>query len=480
MSKPSSSNNDTIGFQAGIDRMVDRALEHLDLPPGGDAALKACGAVVQIGFPVRFDDRIETFVGWRAVHSNHRLPVKGGLRYAPNMDQEHAEALAALMTYKCAIVDVPFGGSKGGLRIDPKRYSTAELERITRRFAAELIRHGMISPALNVPAPDMGTSQREMAWILDTYKQMRPDDINHVGCVTGKPVELGGVAGRLEATGRGVQYALHAFFRSKDAIRDADLGSDRLSDQRIIIQGLGNVGSHAVRFLHAEDHSPIVGVIERDGGLYDPDGLDIPAVLDYFRRTGGLEGFPSAEFTRRGDELLEAECDILIPAALDSVIHAENAERIQARLIVEAANGPVTYEADEILRDRGITILPDIYVNAGGVVVSYFEWIRNLSHIRFGRLERRIDATRGQHIVTAIEMASDTSLPDWLTDSLTQGASEIDLVRSGLDDAMREAFAQIEEVRRDQANGAPLDYRTAAYVIALQKIVRARYDLAPL
>lgn len=463
-------------FLDSVSHMVDRAMAYMDLPEGARDALKTCDSVIQVSFPIRFRDRIEVFKGWRAVHSSHRLPAKGGLRFSPSMDQEHAEALAALMTYKCALVDIPFGGSKGGLRIDPRQYNHWEMERITRRFAQELIQRGYISPAQNVPAPDLGTSQREMAWIMETYRDHHPEDVNHIAAVTGKPVEMGGIRGRLEAAGRGVQYALHAFFRESHAANDAGLQGS-LGDQRIIIQGFGNVGSHAARFLHKNDHAKIVGIINIDGGIYDPTGLDVPAVEDYLRRSGTLEGYPGIRFERNGNVLLEEDCDILIPAALEGVIHRDNAHKIKAKLVVEAANGPCTFEGDRILQERGVTILPDVYVNAGGVIVSYFEWVRNLSHMRFGRMERRYDQSQGQHIVTAIEMLTNQTAPDWLRDAIVRGAEEIDLVRSGLDDTMCEAFREMHEVREVESNGQILDYRTAAYLIALRKIIRARSDL---
>ncbi|WP_026280394.1 Glu/Leu/Phe/Val dehydrogenase [Thioalkalivibrio sp. ALE28] len=463
-------------FLDSVSHMVDRAMAYLELPEGAREALKSCDSVIQVSFPIRFRDRIEVFKGWRAVHSAHRLPSKGGLRFSPTMDQQHAEALAALMTYKCAIVDIPFGGSKGGLRIDPQKYDEWEMERITRRFAHELIQRDYISPAQNVPAPDVGTSQREMAWIMETYRERHPEDLDHAASVTGKPVELGGIVGRLEATGRGVQYALQAFFREGLAAREAGFEGG-LSEQRIIIQGFGNVGYYAARFLQQDDHVKIVGVIKSDGGVYCEDGIDVEALHDYVRRSGTMEGFAGVEFERDGNRILERECDILIPAALEGAIHRGNADRIQARLIAEAANGPCTWEADQALRARGITILPDVYVNAGGVVVSYFEWVRNLSHMRFGRLERRYDQSQGQHIVTAIEMMTNESIPEWIRDAVVRGAEEIDLVRSGLEDTMREAFREMHEVREVESNGEVLDYRTAAYLIALRKIIRARSDL---
>ncbi|AHK78987.1 glutamate dehydrogenase [Ectothiorhodospira haloalkaliphila] len=461
-------------FQQNVALMLDRALKEVKLEPGADRALKSCNATLQVSFPIKLRGEVRTFTGWRAVHSTHRLPAKGGLRFSPTVDQDDTEALAALMTYKCAIVDVPFGGSKGGLCIDPTQYDRDEMELITRRFARELARRGFLSPATNVPAPDVGTGQREMAWILDTYKNLYPEDINYVGCVTGKPVDLGGMPGRLEATGRGIQYALREFFRHPAEVQAAGLQGS-LEGKRIIVQGLGNVGYHAAKFLQEEDGARIVGIIEREGALIDERGLSVEAVRCYMNEHGTVLGYPDARFVDKGASVLAEDCDVLIPAALEGVIHKDNAESIRAPLIIEAANGPITYEADEILRGKGTVILPDIYANAGGVVVSYFEWIRNLSHIRFGRLQRRLDETRGEHIVSALEMMSGEKTPAWMRENLIRGAEEVDLVRSGLDDAMRVAFQEIARFRRE--GGRHLDYRTAAYALAVTRINLGSLDL---
>ncbi|MEX2575706.1 MAG: Glu/Leu/Phe/Val dehydrogenase, partial [Halofilum sp. (in: g-proteobacteria)] len=423
-------------FRESVDRMVEHATSVMELEPGLSDALKACGSVLQVSFPVEIDGRAEVFTGWRAVHSDHRLPSKGGIRYAPNVDQDEVEALASLMTYKCAIVDVPYGGSKGGLRIDPRQYTADQLERITRRFARELANKGFLSPAKNVPAPDMGTGPREMGWMADTYRQLYPDDINYIASVTGKPVEHGGVRGRHEATGRGVQYGLREFFRHRECVSEAGLKGE-LAGKRVVVQGLGNVGYHAARFLSREDDALIVAVAERDGAVYQPAGIDVDALHKHMRETGGVHGFPGATFDAEGDKALELDCDILIPAALEGVIHEGNADRIRANLIAEAANGPVTYGADEKLGAKGVQILPDAYLNAGGVIASYFEWVRNLAHVRFGRMEKRFHEARGQHIVSAIELASGTQVPEWARNEIARGADELDLVRSGLDDTMR-------------------------------------------
>jgi len=467
-------NNKHLSFTASVNHMVDRAFEVIGLDPGIAKAIKVCDSMVQVNFPVMIRDKIEMFTGWRAVHSSHRLPSKGGIRYAPIVNQDEVEALASLMTYKCAIVDVPFGGSKGGLLIDPSKYTRDELQLITRRFARELIRKGVLSPATNVPAPDMGTGEREMAWIADTYKHLHPEDINFTACVTGKPVAHGGIRGRVEATGRGVVYCIREFFRHPNDIKDAGLDGG-LGGKRIVLQGLGNVGYHAGLLLDEEDQAKIVAVIEKDGALINETGLPIRKLREYINEHRTIKGFPDATFVEDGKRVLEMDCDILLPAAMEAQITRDNADHIKTKLIVEAANGPVTFEADEILRKKGIAILPDAFVNAGGVTVSYFEWIRNLSHIRFGRMERRFDELRGQHMITAIESLTQQTAPEWIRNEIVHGADELDLVRSGLDDTMRMAYREISETRKE--NKKINDFRTAAYVVAVNKIARSYLDI---
>ena len=461
-------------FLDSVNHMVDRAFGTMELPPGLPDEIKHTNSVYRVQFPVQLHDEIKLFTGWRAVHSEHRLPVKGGIRYAPVVDQQEVEALAGLMSYKCAIVDVPFGGSKGGLAIDPRDYAEDELREITRRFAHELAKRGFISPSQNVPAPDLGTGEREMGWISDSYRMAYPNDINAIACVTGKPVTQGGIGGRIEATGRGVQYALQEFFRHPEDVKEAQL-TGGLAGKRIIVQGLGNVGYHVAKFLRQEDDALIVGVIERDGAIYSEQGLDVEAVSEHLRQTGGVENFPGASYMSYGNALLEHDCDILIPAALENQITTENAARIKARLIAEAANGPVTFNADQQLYKMGKVILPDVYVNAGGVTVSYFEWVKNVSHIRFGRLDRRLQEIRGQQMLDIIEKMTGKSVPHDLAAPLREGAREIDVVRSGLEDTMREAYRQIREVRMSRQN-VP-DLRTAAFVLAIEKISRAYLEL---
>ncbi len=461
-------------FRQSVDHMVDRAMSVMELDTGIANAIKACTSVLQVTFPVTIKDKIEMFTGWRAVHSIHRLPSKGGIRFATSVDQFEVEALAALMTYKCAIVNVPFGGSKGGLYIDPSQYTRDELKLITRRFTRELAKKGFLSPATNVPAPDVGTGQREMAWIADTYKHLYPEDLNHMACVTGKPIEHGGIRGRTEATGRGVQYGLQEFFRHPEEVKAASMDGS-LEGKNIIVQGLGNVGYHAAKFLSEEDGSKIIAVIERDGAIINKDGIHIEELRFYMNDHMGVKGFVGGKYIEDGSSVLEMECDILIPAALESVIHENNAANIKAKLIAEAANGPITFEADRILRNNGIKVLPDAYMNAGGVVVSYFEWIRNLSHVRFGRLERRYDEVRGKCIVDALNEMTGKEVPDYIKVKLAHGADEFDLVRSGLDDSMSQGMQEIIDIYH--RNEKIEDYRTAAYVIALSKISRSYLDI---
>ena len=450
--------------------MFDRAAATLDLPPGLSEQIKACNSVYQVRFPVKLRGEYRTFTGWRAVHSEHRLPTKGGIRYASVVNQDEVEALAALMSYKCAIVDVPFGGSKGGLLIDPSEYEEDELERITRRFTHELAKKGYISPSLNVPAPDVGTGPREMAWIVDAFRAQFPGDINANACVTGKPTTIGGINGRVEATGRGVQYALQEFFRHPDDVKKASLEGG-LAGKRIIIQGFGNVAYHAAKFLTLEDDAIIVGIIDSKGGYLCDRGFAIDSVAAYRKENGSIEGFPDSTFVEDGRKALEAECDILIPAALEGQITKGNAPRINASVIAEAANGPITDDADKLLSAKGIVILPDAYANAGGVTVSYFEWIKNLSHIRFGRLGRRLDEMRGREIANTLEAMTEKEVPDRIRKRLMRSVDELDLVRSGLDDTMCDAYNEIREILNARPNVQ--DLRTAAYVLAIEKIAKS-------
>ncbi len=457
-------------FLDSVELSFDEAADLLGLSESLRHKIKVANSTYIVRFGVRLRDQLYTFVGYRSVHSEHREPVKGGIRYSLHANQEEVEALAALMTYKCALVEAPFGGSKGALVIDPNQWEPYELERITRRFTQELAKRSLISPAQNVPAPDMGTGEREMAWMADEYKRLHPSDINAQACVTGKPVDKGGIRGRIEATGRGVQYALREAFRHQKDIEFTGL-QGTLDSKRIVVQGLGNVGYHAASFLSQEDNALIVGVIEHDGAIIDSTGIDVARLRAHIDKEGGVTGYDG--YTKASDDCLTMDCDVLIPAALEGVITTENADLIQARVIIEAANGPITYSANKILRDKNCLIIPDLYANAGGVTVSYFEWVKNLGHIRFGRLQRREHERQTLNMVSAIEDIVGKKFPAEVLSTIMEGPTELDLVRSGLDDVMREGYQVISE--RWHSDEQIPDLRAAAMMISLERIVSS-YD----
>lgn len=455
-------------FFEGVQRYFDKAAKFTDLPQGLLEQIKACNAVYRMKFPIKLENGdVEVIEAYRVQHSNHRMPTKGGIRYSTEVNQDEVMALAALMTYKCAVVDVPFGGAKGGVKIDPKKYTVEQLEKITRRYTVELIRKNFIGPGMDVPAPDYGTGSREMAWIMDTYATIRNGEIDAAGCVTGKPVNQNGIRGREEATGRGVFYGLREACSYADDM--AALGmTPGIEGKTMVIQGLGNVGSFTGRISQKEGGVKIIGVAEYEGSIYAPDGLDIEALLQYRKEKGSILGFPGSQTLEHRGSALELDCDILVPAALENQINASNAHNIKARIIAEAANGPVTPEAEEVLLKRGCLIIPDMYINAGGVTVSYFEWLKNLSHVRFGRMEKRYGANRYSSLVNLVSEMTGKTIGELERTMLTQGADEIDLVRSGLEETMITAYQGIRGTWK--GNSAIPDLRTAAFVYAIKKI----------
>lgn len=460
-------------FLESVHSIYDQAVRYLALPPGLAERIKACSSVLHFRLPIRVNNDVRIVDAYRAQHSLHRRPLKGGIRFSMMVHTEEVVALATLMSFKCALVNVPFGGAKGGVRIDPRAESAELLEQVTRRFAAELYWKNSLGPGLDVPAPDMGTGEREMAWIADTYSTLNPGDVHGLATVTGKPVEQGGIRGRREATGRGVQYGIREFFRVPDDVRAAGLDG-ALEGKRVIVQGLGNVGYHAGKFLQEEDGCRIVGIIERDGALVSEDGISVEAVRRHLDEHGGLRGFPEARFIEDGTSVLTWPCDILLPAALENQITSANAGAIQARLVAEGANGPTTAGAAAILAERGIAVLPDLYLNAGGVTVSYFEWGKNLARIRFGRLSRRVEESKWSTMMSSVEELTGKrfSAAQWQT--MANGASEIDLVRSGLDDTMRDALHEIREAR---VRLKTPDLRMAAFAVAIQKMATSYHQL---
>lgn len=460
-------------FFQSVERSFDKAAQFTKWENGILEQIKACNAVYRMKFPVRVGDTIEVIEAYRVQHSHHKLPCKGGIRFSEAVNQDEVMALAALMTYKCAIVNVPFGGAKGGIKINPRNYTPFQLENITRRYTAELVKKNFIGPGVDVPAPDYGTGEREMSWILDTYMSLRPGEVDGYGCVTGKPLSQGGVRGRKEATGLGVFYGLQELCNIKEDMKKVGLAPGILG-KKVIVQGMGNVGYHAAKYFH-EAGAIIVGLIEWDGAIYDEKGMDPDKVLKHRNDTGSIINYPGATNLKKNTDGLEMECDILIPAALEQVIHKGNAANIKARIIGEAANGPITPEADEILSKKGVIVVPDMFLNAGGVTVSYFEWLKNLSHVRYGRLGKRFDENMNIHILGVIEDLTGKKVSERERKFIAHGADELDLVYSGLEETMHAALHEVREIM--VGNNNIHDMRTAAYVCAIDKVGAAYEQL---
>ncbi len=454
-------------FFDAVGKSFDKASKFTKWDNGILEQIKACNAVFRIRFPIKRDNGIvEVIEAYRVQHSHHKSPCKGGIRFAAEVNQDEVMALAALMTFKCAIVNVPFGGAKGGIKINPRLYSPYELEKITRRYTAELIKKNFIGPGTDVPAPDYGTGEREMAWILDTYGAMHPGEIDAAGCVTGKPVTQGGVRGRKEATGLGVFFGLREVCNIPDLMKKIGLTTG-VDGKRIVVQGLGNVGYHSAKFFQ-DAGAKVIGLAEYEGAIWSDKGLDVDEVFNHRKKTGSILNFPGSNNFEKTGDALEMECDILIPAALENVINGENAPRVKAKIIGEAANGPLTPEADEIFGKKGIIVVPDMYLNAGGVTVSYFEWLKNLSHVRYGRLEKRFTENMNAHILGQIEELSGKKVKDNERDFIMHGADEVDLVYSGLEETMITATHEIMNIWK--SNPDIPDLRTAAYVVAINKV----------
>ncbi len=456
-----------ISFFKNVERNFDRAARFTDLHSGLLAQIKVCNSVYQVQFPVKIGDEYRVVEAYRVQHSHHRMPTKGGIRYSQHVNRDEVMALAALMTYKCAIVDVPFGGAKGGIKIDTSTLDENQLQAITRRYTTELIRKKFIGPGIDVPAPDYGTGAREMAWILDTYQAFHHGEVDAVACVTGKPLNQNGIRGRTEATGRGVFYGIREALMNADDIKHLGL-SPGIEGKTMIIQGLGNVGYHTGRISTNEGGAIVIGVAEYEGSIYKEDGIDIEELKAYRDEHGSILGFPGSTTLKDNKAVMEMECDILVPAALENQITIENADRIKAKIVAEAANGPVTPEAEDILLKKGIIVIPDMYVNAGGVTVSYFEWLKNLSHIRFGRMDKRFNQNTYTNLVNLIEDLTGKRIDEKEKTLLTKGADEIDLVRSGLEETMVNAYRVIRETKLGNSEIESL--RTAAFVTALNKI----------
>jgi glutamate dehydrogenase (NAD(P)+) len=472
MSEPQGS---TTTLYENVNTQFDRAASVVTkVHPGLLKQIKVCNNVYAVRFPIPKGKDYVIVEGFRAEHSHHYKPAKGGIRYSEEVSMDEVMGLAALMTYKCAVVDVPFGGSKGGIKINPRDFSEAELERITRRYAAELIKKDFLGPYVNVPAPDVGTGPREMAWIVDMYDAMHPGAPDTQACVTGKPFKLGGIDGRNEATGRGVQFGIREAFSHAEDLKPLKL-TPGLEGKTAVVQGLGNVGYHAAKYLSLEDGVKIVAVGEWDGAIVNEKGLDIEALKAHQMQKGTILGFPGSKTMKRREDCLTLECDVLIPAALENQIHRGNANRIKAKVVGEAANGPVTAAADEMLRNRGIMVIPDIYLNAGGVTVSYFEWTKNLQHMNYGRLSRQLDKIEAEMFIRQTEMLTGKKFDPKARETLLRSHDELTIVNSGLEDTMKTAYQEIRQAKLK--NKKIEDLRMASYVLAIEKIASTYLDL---
>ena len=462
-----------LDFFKQVNSYFDKASQYIDAKPGILEYIKACNNLIHISFPlIRDDGNVEVITGWRAQHSHHRKPCKGGIRYATISNESEVMALAALMTYKCAIVDAPFGGAKGALKIDPKKYSEKELERITRRFTYELFSKGFIGPGIDVPAPDYGTGAREMSWIVDTYQSLDQTSTDTLGCVTGKPVSQGGIRGRREATGLGVVIGIAEMCDQPEIMKGLGLKKG-LKGKTVAIQGFGNVGYYAAMYCQ-QYGAKVVAIGEHDGVTYDDKGLDVEAVFAHMTMTGSISNMPDYKFNKNRDDVLFHDCDILIPAALENQIRMDNVKKVKAKIIAEAANGPVTGEANDYLVENGVYILPDIYLNAGGVTVSYFEWVKNLSNVRFGRLDKRFQKRNFDNIMSVIADITGVTPSAALLKKYTTEADEVSLVHSGLQETMISSFHQIWEIQKKHKIK---DLRTAAFVCALEKVAKTYTEL---
>ena len=461
-------------FFHSVERSFDKAAAFTSFDPGILEQIKACNSVYQMRFPVKLDNgNIEVIEAYRVQHSQHKSPCKGGIRFSDEVNQDEVMALASLMTYKCAIVNVPFGGAKGGIKINPRKYSAYELEKITRRYTAELVKKNFIGPGIDVPAPDYGTGEREMSWIVDTYASLKPGEIDAAGCVTGKPITQGGVRGRKEATGLGVFFGIREVCNMTDVMEKQGL-TVGVEGKTVIVQGLGNVGYHSAKFFR-EAGAKVIALAEYEGAIYNAHGLNEEEVFQHRKATGSILNFPGATNLAKNTDALELECDILIPAALENVINGENAPRVKAKIIGEAANGPCTPEADEIFIQKGILCVPDMYLNAGGVTVSYFEWLKNLSHVRYGRMEKRFTENMNTTILGQIESLTGKTVNETDRKLIQHGAEEIDLVHSGLEETMIAATREIVHIWKSNP-GIP-DMRTAAYVSAINKVATSYAEL---
>ncbi|MEN3014788.1 MAG: Glu/Leu/Phe/Val dehydrogenase [bacterium] len=459
-----------MSFFREVNLFVDRATKYVKADPNLLELIKQCRSVISVSFPIkRNNGQIETIYGWRAHHSFHKMPTKGGIRISPDVALDEVMALAALMSYKCAITDIPFGGAKGGIKVNPKNYSESEMERIVRRYTFELYRKNFIGPSIDVPGPDMGSGEREMAWILDTYATLSSKEVDYLACVTGKPIEQGGIRGRKYATGLGGYYILEYLFNQRTDILKKYNVSNNFQDATFSVQGFGNVGYFLCKFLY-DNNVKIVSIADVTGTIYNPKGINVDNLYEYVKVKGGVYGFPDAVSSSNPQDCLEVDADVLVPAALENVINEKNYSKIKAKIIAEGANGPTTYRAHYKLVEANKLVIPDILFNSGGVTVSYFEYLKNLSHVRFGRLEKRLREENNLKLIQEIEKITGRKIDHR---NLVNSFTEEDIVKSGLYESMISAFNSIYN-KSEEKN---LDLKTAAFVLALEKIIIAYNQL---
>ncbi|CAI2365312.1 unnamed protein product [Moneuplotes crassus] len=448
----------------------DKAAKYTNVSDGLLSLIKECNSMVRFNVPLRRDDgTLEILACYRAQHSHHRLPVKGGTRYADNITISEVEALASLMTFKLAAADVPFGGAKGGIRINPRNYSKDELERVTRRYTHELAKKGFIGPSIDVLGPDMGTDQQVMTWMKDTYSSIYGDkDINAEGCVTGKFKRHGGIAGRPESTGLGVYYGVRELLNRKDFCEKAGLEAG-IDGKTFNIQGFGAVGSWAARFF-THDGGKITTIVEWDCALHKKDGFDVEDVIQWQQNEGTLKNYPHADSIEVEDpaKYLEKECDVLLPCAVEKSIHMHNAPKLNCKVIGEGANGPTTVWGEEICEKKGIINIPDLILNAGGVTVSYFEWLKNLQHVSGGKLTRRWEATSKKDLYEFIK-GEDLTKEQEEKSHVLRGAKEIDLVYSGLEEIMSNAIHTHFDISLEKNT----NMRIAGFANSIQKVAES-------